>query len=77
VVTTVLPRLADSAGIDWSLPLNSWSKEVMTSFLMTAWKLIGEAETARDHGSGKILCASKSPPDWEKGDKVDDIPFGL
>jgi hypothetical protein len=27
----------------------------MVGFLLLAWRLLGEAETARDHGPGKIL----------------------
>jgi hypothetical protein len=72
VVRSVLPQLADSAGIDWSLPLSSWSEEVMVNFLMIAWKLISEAEIARDHGPGKIL--KKAEFDAKTGDP---IPFDL
>jgi hypothetical protein len=72
VVGSILPTLADSAGIDWSLPLEAWSKEVMTNFLMIAWKLINVAETVRDHGPGKILKKGEFNP--ETGDP---IPFDL
>jgi hypothetical protein len=69
VVSSILPTLAEEAGIDWSLPLSAWSKEMMSSFLLTAWQLINKAEVARDHGGGKIL---------RKSDDFDDgIPLEL
>jgi hypothetical protein len=54
-VTSILPKLADQGAIDWSQPLEAWSKDTMTSFLLLALRLISAAETARDHGDGKIL----------------------
>jgi hypothetical protein len=70
VVTSVLPILADTAGIDWSLPLSAWSKETMTNFLMLGWQLLRDAEHARDHGPGKIL--KRAEFDEKTGDP---IPF--
>jgi hypothetical protein len=52
-VISILPALADKAGIDWALPLQAWSKNDMTNFLLMAMRLIDAAEDARD--SGKIL----------------------
>jgi hypothetical protein len=73
VITSILPTLADQAGIDWALPLSAWSKDTMTNFLLLAWQLIDNAEAARDHGPGKIIGKSE---DWAtKGDGVSDIPF--
>jgi hypothetical protein len=72
VVKSILRELADTAAIDWSLPLVNWSPDTMTGFLMLAWKLIIQAETARDHGPGKILC--KAEFNVETGDP---IPFDL
>ena len=70
VIRSILPILADKAGVDWSQPLTSWSKDTMTDFLMLAWRLIGEVETVRDHGPGKILKKS------EFNEKIGDpIPF--
>jgi hypothetical protein len=70
VVRSILPTLADQAGIDWNLPLAAWSKDQMTDFLMVAWRLIGETETVRDHGPGRILKKS------EFNERVGDpIPF--
>ena len=48
VVTSILKELAEKAGVDWELPLQSWSKDMMTNFLMLAWQLINKAEAARD-----------------------------
>ena len=71
-VTSILPTLAEQAQIDWSQPLSAWPKDTMASFLMLAWGLISKAETARDHGAGKILRKSK---DWTKeGDDIADVP---
>src|SRR5262245_58030936 len=33
VVKSILPELADTAAIDWSLPLANWKPDTMTSFL--------------------------------------------
>ena len=38
VVRSILPALADQAGIDWSLPLTAWSKDTMVGFLLLAWQ---------------------------------------
>jgi hypothetical protein len=72
VVRSILPALADQAGIDWTQPLAAWSSDTMTGFLLLAWHLLGEAETARDHGPGKIL--KKAEFDEKTGDP---IPFDL
>jgi hypothetical protein len=45
-VRSILPTLADQAAIDWSQPLEAWSKDTMTSFLLLAWRLISAAEIA-------------------------------
>jgi hypothetical protein len=70
VVTSILPTLADTAGVDWSLSLSAWSKDTMTNFLMLAWQLMRDAEHTRDHGPGKIL--KKAEFNEEHGDP---IPF--
>jgi hypothetical protein len=70
VVRSILPALADQAGIDWTLPLTAWSGDTMVGFLLLAWRLLGEAEAARDHGLGKIL--KRAEFDEKTGDP---IPF--
>jgi len=65
-VTSILPALADKAGVDWDLPLKAWSKDEMTNFLLMATRLIDAAEVARD--SGKIV--RQSQPELN-----DPIPF--
>ena len=70
VVGSILSALADTAKIDWSLPLSAWSKDTMTNFLMLAWQFMRDAEHARDHGPGKIL--KKAEFDEKTGDP---IPF--
>jgi hypothetical protein len=69
VVNSILPVLADGAGIDWSLPLAAWPKETMTSFLLMAWQLMKKADAARGQGMGGILKSD----DWVA--KGDPIPF--
>ena len=58
VVTAILPTLAGQPGIDWTLPLEAWAKDLMTNFLLQAWRLIAAAEIARDQ-PGKILKRSE------------------
>jgi hypothetical protein len=70
VVRSILPALADQAGIDWTLPLTARSDDTMVSFLLLAWRLLGDAETARDHGPGRILRRTEF--DEKTGDP---IPF--
>jgi hypothetical protein len=61
VVRSILPALADQAGIiDWSQPLAAWSTDTMTNFLLLAWRLITQAELARDQGPGGILQKSSN-----------------
>jgi hypothetical protein len=55
VVSSILSELADTAQIDWALPLRAWPKDVMTNFLLLAWTLIRRAEQARDHAPGIVL----------------------
>jgi hypothetical protein len=55
VVRSVLPALAEQARVDWAQPLGAWSKDTMTNFLLLAWQLINQAETARDRGAGEIV----------------------
>jgi hypothetical protein len=63
-VQSVLPALADRAGIDWSWPMRAWSKETMTHFLLLAWRLINEADIAR----GPIVARRPGEHDEDVGD---------
>jgi hypothetical protein len=47
-VTAILPELAETAKVDWGLPLAQWPRETMLGFLLTATRLIRKAEIARD-----------------------------
>ena len=69
-VNSILPLLADKAGVDWELPLSAWSKNDMTNFLLMAVRLIDAAADARD--SGKILRQTQPEFDEKTGDP---IPF--
>jgi hypothetical protein len=65
-ITSILPTLADKAGIDWELSLRDWSKNDMTNFLLTATRLISAAASARD--GGEIIRKSEADPS-------DPVPF--
>jgi hypothetical protein len=62
MVATILPKLADMPGIDWSKTLADWSRETMITFLSTAFDLIRQAEVARDLGGGSITRKSPGTP---------------
>jgi hypothetical protein len=51
-VETILPDLGAMSGIDWSVPIGSWSKDTMLLFLCTAYGLTSKAIAARDRGGG-------------------------
>ena len=72
VVRSILPTLADQAAIEWSQPLEAWSKDTMVNFLLLAWRLINAAEIARDQGPGKILRKSDARQELNNP-----IPFEL
>jgi hypothetical protein len=69
-MASILPRLADVPGFDWSQSLNDWSTETMTRFLTSALELAREAMHARDFGGSSIT--RKPTPDELIGDA---IPF--
>jgi hypothetical protein len=59
-VLAMLPDLADACpGIDWTVPVTSWSRETMTEFLLTALRLVRQAMLARDR-SGKGITREAS-----------------
>jgi hypothetical protein len=54
VVHSILAELADTAQVDWLLPLSAWSKDIMVGFLLVAWRLIAKAKATRDQGKGEF-----------------------
>jgi hypothetical protein len=73
VVTSILPKLAETANIDWTLPLLEWSKDQMTAFLLKAWELIEKAEIVAEHGNAVLR---KADGDLDKrGDDLSNLPF--
>ena len=56
-IETILPDLGAMAGIDWSVPIGSWSKDTMLLFLCTAHELMCKAIAARDRGGGITVAA--------------------
>jgi hypothetical protein len=71
-IKSMLPQLADTAGIDWALPLNAWSQETMIGFLLLALELSRKAELPRDQAAGTIVRQS-TKEDWDQ--EGDPIPF--
>jgi hypothetical protein len=60
-VAQVLPDLADTCpDLDWSRPLNQWSREIMIEFLLKAMPLIRKAMLARDISSGGVTRKSSA-----------------
>jgi hypothetical protein len=51
-IAAILPELAQCRGIDWSQPLNDWSRETMIGFLIDALRLVRRGMIARDLGDG-------------------------
>jgi hypothetical protein len=47
-IASILPELAETSKIDWSVPLEQWPRETMVEFLLAAIRLIRKAEIARD-----------------------------
>jgi hypothetical protein len=47
VIEEILPVLADSATVDWSKPLSTWSREEMVKFLDLVLGLVRQAMAAR------------------------------
>jgi hypothetical protein len=58
-VETILSDLGAMSGVDWTVPIGSWSKEVMLRFLCTAYELMAGAIAARDRGGG--ITAPQAP----------------
>jgi hypothetical protein len=53
-VVAILPELADLSDVDWSKPLQDWSRDNMVTFLTTALDLVRKALSARDLSGGSI-----------------------
>jgi hypothetical protein len=54
-VAAILPQLADTPGVDWTMPLSDWPREMVVAFLTTALALVRKATIARDFGGGTII----------------------
>jgi hypothetical protein len=74
VVTAILPKLAETADIDWALPLLAWSKEQMMNFLLKAWTMIEQAEIVAAHNKNGVLRKADGNLDGG-GDDISDVPF--
>jgi hypothetical protein len=58
-VETILGELGAVGGVDWTVPIGRWSKDVMLRFLCTAHELMAGAIAARDRGGD--LAAPRTP----------------
>jgi hypothetical protein len=47
-IVSILPTLANEAGVDWDKPLKSWSRDEMIGFLLFAVSLVQTAMEARE-----------------------------
>ena len=86
-VESILPSLGKLRNVDWSKPLNDWSKEEMVSFAWQIHSLIAQAQTAQlDGGDGKVTQFSQAQQERElsaknggslvsRGELDDPIPF--
>ena len=75
-IAAVLPELAQCRGVDWSKPLNDWSRETMIEFLLEALRLVRRGMVARDLGDGitrKSTIAHHA--DTTVGKPNDALPF--
>jgi hypothetical protein len=58
-VRAILPRLAEACpDLDWSAPVEAWSKDAVTEFLMRAFGLIERALAARDDAERRVAGAT-------------------
>ena len=84
-VESILPQLGNLQGVDWTLPISAWPKEVMVKFLIEAFWLIDRAMLARDVG-GSITTKGKSLEEMQRRASADvggpllapgelDVPF--
>jgi hypothetical protein len=62
-VAAILPDLCEAVGesIDWTRPMQHWSRKQMIEFLLRAFYLIHDAMTARDVGGGTVTSKHKAP----------------
>jgi hypothetical protein len=66
----ILPELAEVPGLDWARPLNDWSREEMTLFLVEALRLARKALIARDLGGGVTRRSSATVIADEFNDEI-------
>lgn len=54
-VAAILPELAETPGLNWSMPIGEWPRNDMIAFLLRALDLARQAMTARDL-AGNVVC---------------------
>lgn len=64
-IAIILPELAEARGLDWTKPVDGWSCEEMTLFLVEALRLVRKALMARDLGGGVTKRSSATVIDDE------------
>jgi hypothetical protein len=65
-VANVLPEIGKLEGIDWSLPVAKWPKDMVIKFLLGALSLVRDAMIARDFGGGGVSSRRKSLPEMQR-----------
>jgi hypothetical protein len=75
-IAAVLPELARCRGVDWSKPLNDWSRETMIEFLLETLRLVRRGMIARDLGEGITRKSTMVRPASTDADEPNDaLPF--
>ncbi|MGY2987675.1 hypothetical protein [Bradyrhizobium sp. USDA 4508] len=65
-VASILPKLSELKGIDWSKPVSEWSRDEMIRFTWNAHYLIDGAIARREEGAeGKLTRASQARTERE------------
>lgn len=53
-IATILPKVAEIPGIDWSMPFGEWPRETIIKFLWASHHMVTWAYAMRDTGDGLI-----------------------
>jgi hypothetical protein len=65
-VESVLPALADVAGLPWDKPVGEWSKNQMASMMWHSYRLVDQALAARDEGAACKITMNSSQAKAER-----------
>jgi hypothetical protein len=74
-IAAILPELSQCRGVDWSKPLNDWSRETMIEFLLEALRLVRRGMIARDLGGGITRKSTPGRRTNAAGESDDALPL--